>query len=89
MGSGSARYREISSRARVTVVIRCLNEAEGIASVVAEARAGLNPRRRARRRQRLVRRGPRRGYGSAYLTGLAAALMTKPTLADDADLVGR
>jgi glycosyltransferase involved in cell wall biosynthesis len=75
----------------VSVVIPCLNEAEGIASVVAEARAGLDAAglhgevlvvdngsddasaELAREAGASVIEERRRGYGSAYLAGLAAA----------------
>jgi len=88
------------SELEVSVVIPCLNEAEGIASVVAEARAGLDAAGLdgevlvvdngsedgsadlARDAGATVVEEPRRGYGSAYLAGFAAARGRYVVMAD-------
>jgi len=84
----------------VSVVIPCLNEEEGIAHVVEQARAGLTAAglsgeivvvdnasedrsaELARAAGATVVYEPRRGYGSAYLAGLAAARGRYVVMAD-------
>jgi len=91
---------EAGESPEVSVVIPCLNEAEGIGHVVAEAREGLraaglsgeiivvdnasedDSAALARDAGATVITESRRGYGSAYLAGLAAARGRYVVMAD-------